>query len=198
MKALIACLFILMASILSHVAIACICLGQEWNVGLVQKNILHSDLVFVGEVVETEENRYSFKVVEAFKGAVQGDTVHGAATGSCSMVPYIDGLWVIYSSADKNGLIDLDICSLSRSLTTFSPVPPYPDSAITESLYKRIRGKELPIAMRDWMNEYSILIGLKEVQPADRGEKKEGKNIFFTYAALGLALVALVVALLKK
>ncbi|MHA6247274.1 hypothetical protein ACXYMU_05000 [Pontibacter sp. CAU 1760] len=164
MRGVIKCLILILPLICSYNALACICSSSEWNIERVYDNIKQSDLIFIGDVISENGNSYAFRVVEVFKGEIKADTVFGEAREGCSMTPYIDGLWVIYTDVDEKGIIDFDVCSLSRSLTTFSPLPPYPDSAITESLYTSIRGKSLPLAMRDWVNEYTLLLNLKDAK----------------------------------
>jgi hypothetical protein len=208
MKTLLKLLIIVGAVLSGYNSYACICgrEAREWSIETVKLNIDRSDLIFIGNLVNTEGNKYSFEVVEVFKGEIASDTIHGEALDGCSITPYIDGLWVIYTHMDERGMFDLTFCNLSRSLITLSPgLPPPGIEKAGEKYNTSWSGKELPVALQDWMQEYAMLVSLKKEQVESESQEKtvvEENNVsssgLLTYVAIVLALVALLVALLKK
>ena len=83
----------------------------------------HSDLVFVGKLIESKRDSvspfyphyYSFQIKEVFKGAVMKDTIFGKSFTSCSHFPADTGQWIIYANIMDSGYIDISSCGASRS-----------------------------------------------------------------------------------
>lgn len=196
MRTIFKFLLIVGAMLSWHATVACICghEAKDWSIKTVNLNIKNNNLIFIGEVIKAEGESYSFKVIDVFKGSIASDTIYGqgGGIGSCSMIPNVEGLWVVYTNADEKGVIDLTFCNLSRSLTTLSP-----------GLIKT--DKELSVALREWAQEYAMLASLKKKQPVTVSleevtteEKNASNSGLLIYVAIALALAALFVALLKK
>lgn len=79
----------------------------------------HSDLVFQGELIhiDTLEDTYTFKVIEVYKGRIERKEIKGKYFNSCSLSPEEKTTWIVYSDLQENGMIDISICSASRSKT---------------------------------------------------------------------------------
>jgi len=79
-------------------------------------SIRESPLIFVGDILTSDEKKrtYEIKVVEVFKGESKTKTIKGKLLTSCSGLAD-KGRWIIYATTYKNGVIDFDICGLSRS-----------------------------------------------------------------------------------
>lgn len=124
--------FIFIITIYSTETMGCECElhWANWNEKYVYENI-ESDLVFIGNLVETSsEEHYYFEVVEVFKGDVNVcDTIEGSSYDSCSGWPHPKrkGLWIFYGNYyqyeyDEKIIsgIDYITCGLTRSL--FFPI----------------------------------------------------------------------------
>jgi hypothetical protein len=186
-------------------------LFQKWSVERVYREVEESDIVFIGNRItynrkDNFEEEFSFRVVDPIKGNIAlGDTVFGTTPHGCSGSPHVEGLWVVYATVEEDGLISYDNedCSLSRSLSVPYLAPFKLDSVTSYATYTKVieerRTEELPLFLLNWQNEYVILQSLRiQEQPTeDSGNSQEGSRIL-SYIAVGLALVALVVALLIK
>ncbi|HEY4651631.1 MAG TPA: hypothetical protein VIG72_09460 [Pontibacter sp.] len=194
-------------ALFSHSSFACNCvpfIGENWKAEKVYKNIETSGLVFIGDVISHNDSTYSIKVLDLIKGEAGTDTLSGYnyPTSSCSK-SVTEGLWIIYTSLDESGRIpEIDGCSISRNLSNpeFSYVPPLPgkhlDSLQLEELKETQAQEQLPLHLKSWMNEYAILAAYRN--QANDSEKEESGNKTLTYVALGLAVIALLLGLLKK
>lgn len=84
---------------------------QAWK-----SNYEYSDLVFVGQVKEVnEDGSYSFEVIETFKGETSSTLLSGEIFNTCSTGPdLVDALWIVYAETTDDGQLDISMCSLSR------------------------------------------------------------------------------------
>jgi hypothetical protein len=194
-------LILLMIQLYSYRSFACECLLKGWSVEMVDVDIKHSDLVFIGNRISYSREYptigdYSLKVTEVFKGNIkEGDTINGKAFSGCSTGPYVEGLWIVYATQEEGGLIDMDGCGLSRSL--HEPEVPLPAPTNFDEELKKKQTAALPAFLRDWHNEYILLQNYKSRTLATESEGKEDSTTL-VYIAIGLALAALVVSLWKK
>ncbi len=96
------------------------------------------DLVFLGELIESGEEEYSFLVLEIFKGKPEKKTLKGKYFDSCCMLPRDPGRWIVYADLEENGFLNITFCLPSRSeinpvcigcyTPPYLPSPEYPDS----------------------------------------------------------------------
>lgn len=195
------------AVLFSHYCLACECppfLGENWKADRVYQILGGSSFVFIGDVISHNDSTYTIKVLDVIKGEAETDTLTGYNHLSNSCSKYVTkGMWVIYTRLDDSGRIPvIDGCSISRSLSNpeFSFVPPLPgkhlDSLQLEELTETQKQEQLPLHLTSWMNEYAILAAYKNKSQVS--EKGESSISVLTYVAIGLALIALLVALLKK
>lgn len=200
-------IFVFGATLFGHSSFACDCVpftGKNWKAERVYKTIEASSLVFIGEVVNHDDSTYSIKVLDLIKGETGTDTLIGYnyPTSSCSK-SITEGLWIMYTNLDEVGRIpEIDGCSISRSLSNpdFTYVPPLPgiylDSLQLDKLIETQAQEQLPLHLKSWMYEYTILAAHRN--QAKTSEKEESRNNALTYIALGLAIIALLVGLLKN
>ncbi|MCX2741400.1 hypothetical protein [Pontibacter anaerobius] len=199
---------VVVVSLFSHNSFACECipyLGDNWKAERVYKNIAANSLVFIGDVLSHNDSTYTIKVLDVIKGEAVADTIFGYNHLTSSCTKYVtEGMWVIYTKLDKEGRIpEIDGCSISRNLSNpeFSYVPPLPgehlDSLQLEELVESQEQEQLPLHLKSWMNEYAILAAYRNQAKASETEEESGNNLL-SYVALGVALIALLVALLKK
>ncbi|MBB6610946.1 hypothetical protein H7F15_07855 [Pontibacter sp. Tf4] len=199
-------LLLTVALLLSIAAHACDCApldGENWKPITVQKHLGKADLIFIGEVISSEGDQFAMKALDIFKGEIKGDTVYGEMTNTCTYAPE-DGLWIVYAAVGGNGKIELDMCSLTRSLTGLGanppPPPPMPGENISEEEQeeraKAHYPKTLPLHLKNWINEYALLVGYRN-SIAEPEPEVDQKN-YINYAALLISLLALIITLLKK
>ncbi|MER2995915.1 hypothetical protein [Pontibacter populi] len=198
------CLILLVLLCCSHNSYACDCPTRKWSVKSVHNAIEYSDIIFIGERVintrdENFEEKYSFKIIEAIKGNIKaGEIIHGKTHNSCSGSPNTKGLWIIYATLEDDGLIDYAYtgCGASRSLSgPYVPVPaPHLDNY---EYYKEQTAKLYPEYLKEWQNEYILLQSFKN-QHAEAAIGNKLNNRFLTYIAIITAIIALVIAILKK
>ncbi len=76
-----------------------------------------SDIVFLGKLIKSDSTtgKYSFQILELFKGNNQTDTINGAPNSSCSMHISDEGRWIVYASKNEKGEIYINQCGASRS-----------------------------------------------------------------------------------
>lgn len=77
----------------------------------------HSDIVFLGELVDFDTTDYSFtfKILEQFKGISKATLIKGKWHNTCSMFPTDRSKWIIYANIQDGGMIDISQCLASRS-----------------------------------------------------------------------------------
>ena len=215
-------ILLLIGAVLSfHLLHANSCPGQkwsDWDVETVQREIRNSDVIFLGEVIASDGYNYSMRIIDVFKGNIASDTVHSTYRDKCYLPPS-EGIWIVYSKFDdtKQVLQLRDMSSLSRSvshpLSNNLPLllpPPSPsirsDSAAmvkyNEEQEKFIKTQEmemLPVFLKNWMSEYAMLTAYKRSNSSHITAQSTDKELDITsFVALGLALIALVIAILKK
>ncbi|WP_347158289.1 hypothetical protein [Pontibacter chitinilyticus] len=200
------------------------CPGQKWatwSIAIVQEEIRKNELIFLGEVLTSDGFNYSMRVIDVFKGEILSDTVYGSYKHKCYLPP-TEGIWVVYSKFEKTekGLRLLDMSSLSRSLShplsNNIPFLPNPSELIAaratmnDSAYKQVvkvmfeeveaeeERKMLPVFLKNWMNEYAMLTANRRVYSSRPESLADKAHNITSYVALGVALIALVIALLKK
>ncbi|OKL41591.1 hypothetical protein [Pontibacter flavimaris] len=201
------------------------CPGQKWatwSVPIVQEEIRKNEVIFLGEVLTSDGFNYSMRVIDVFKGEILSDTVYGSYKHKCYFPP-LEGIWVVYSKFEstEKGLRLLGMSSLSRSLShplsNNIPLLPNPSEVIAaraaikdDSVYKQVvnvmveeveaeeERKMLPVFLKNWMNEYAMLIAYRRGYSSRPESLPDKVQNITSYVALGLALVALVIALLKK
>lgn len=201
--ALVSCLYFAVQP-----AFACDCSPiylSRWKAERVREYVNNSELVFIGEAFTGENAKYGIKVLDVFKGDITPGTVlYGVSQSSCSQSAG-EGIWIVYTSVLPDGLIDLELCSLTRSITDpylFTPPPlPPPELGINyDSLMDEVndhRQEELGVFLKNWSAEYAMLVAYRNNSAKSIAEQ-EDKSGYLTYIAVGLALIALIVALLRK
>jgi hypothetical protein len=191
----------------SQYSFACDCpyiFGEKWEAKRVTDGIKKSEAVFIGEVVAYDDSTYKMKVLDVFKGKIEADTLVGYNKNSDCTNIITQGMWIIYTNLDGNKRIpEVSLCSLSRSLSepllNFPPPPPRQqlDSLALSEREKVYEREVMNLHLKNWINEYAILNAYKNQNMASELREGSGNN-FLTYAAIAVALLALIVAVLKK
>jgi hypothetical protein len=88
----------------------------------------YSDLVFTGELLESdyENNTFSFVIFEIFKGDYNRDTIWGIVESNCSYFPNNKGIFIVYANKLNDTTIEVSSCLNSISLQRPERVLPPP------------------------------------------------------------------------
>ncbi|WP_139361990.1 hypothetical protein [Hymenobacter sp. CRA2] len=190
-----------------YYAHACECLpprGDKWSLQQVRTELERSSYVFIGEVISASRGSYQVRVVELFKGAIKSDTLTGLNEHmtSCGLT-VTPGLWIFYAGLNDEGYImPLDLCSLSGSLTEpgFILIPPppgvKPDSADQEAYIEEQLRQQLPLYLKNWLNEYALLNAYRNEHFPNT--QSSSASTLPAYAALGLSMLALALVLRRQ
>ncbi|RAI94004.1 hypothetical protein [Algoriphagus yeomjeoni] len=110
----------------------CDCYFQEDLASAQKLNYEESDLIFLGKIVErNDDGSFKFEVLETLKGEEVGFVI-GSLTNSCTIFPdENEEFWLVYTnSPNSDEFITMSQCGLSRSfkfpylLKFTSPPPP--------------------------------------------------------------------------
>lgn len=152
-------------------SIACDCKSVSTLESLRKKSFELSDIVFLGELISTNDTVYTLKIIEIFKGSHRSDSISGKEYTSCSLFPLEKGKWIIYGNySEESNFIDIESCLVSRSRTWplsaactgcyQIPPPPKPGVVPTESdklKEESARNEILRKARADWDEEIELL-----------------------------------------
>lgn len=138
-------LLIYLFSFQLSISFACDCKSIEDLKKTQKESYNTSQLIFIGELVDSNKNNsYQFKVIEILKGNVNDSIIFGQYQSSCSDIPNrIGEIWLVYTNPNKDGIIDIDMCGLSRSFdqpflknkeASIYPPPNFTDSDATMAL----------------------------------------------------------------
>jgi hypothetical protein len=87
-----------------------------------------ADIVFYGERIhlDTINETYIFKIYELYKGDYKRDTIWGRFENGCSILPYDDGLWIVYANRLNDTTINMSMCGTSIPLKRAEGLVPPP------------------------------------------------------------------------
>lgn len=141
---------------------ACDCVVHELNDQMRKEAFEYFDLVFLGEVIDRKlDGRFTFRIIEIFKGDRNLTEIEGELFSSCSFTPNEgEGRWIVYGNM-IDGKIDLSQCGLTRSYenphrimsSTYPPPPLKANELEYKNHVKRIREQ----ARNDWQEELTML-----------------------------------------
>ncbi|WP_281232641.1 hypothetical protein [Flavobacterium gelatinilyticum] len=164
---------------------ACDCKQPEKKT-LVEDGIRKAEIIFYGDVIEIDSTAgtYTFKIIELFKGKPHSQFIKGKYKGSCSVIPQIKQLWIVYANFKDDKTIDISICSPSRGFIprdSFYPPPPPKTTHNTtnkqlQTLFEQVF--ELQIEknnLSDWIYQLEKLRIYKASQNKISEEKTETK-----------------------
>ncbi len=161
---------IIIGIILPVKSIACMCDYSKKHGELLSEELNNSEIVFIGIVTETDENRFTFKIEELLIGTVKDSLIHGIDIGmGCSTTPKnISERWIVYSNVSE-GLISLGICGLSRSFEN-----PYYPSIYSIPPPPKKNSREIDVYINEANFKIKALIELK--QEIDFLKRMKGQN----------------------
>jgi len=176
---------------------------------LVYSGLLNSKIVFLGELLSSDEinGTFKFKILELFKGQSRKDIIQGKISNNCSLFPITRGLWLVYADYNQDSTIGLSICAesipLNKAEGQYAPPPPLPPHNQKSDYDKTIYSlkdeiyslKQRTEGLSHWYNDLYILREYKKAH-MDLSEKKDIKNIFI--ASLIILNILLIAILLFK
>jgi len=153
---------------------SCDCKNISSTDSLREKSYRHSDIVFVGKLIESERESinpyspriYSFQIEEVLKGTFLNDTIFGKEFTSCSHFPQDIGRWIVYANVMDSGFIDINGCGATRSFLeplcwncpNARPRAPIPNSSKEELVdFEKDWQYRKMIARKEWEAEILIL-----------------------------------------
>jgi hypothetical protein len=106
---------------------SCDCKGVKRD-SAVSVGLRYADIIFYGERLkfDTITDTYSFKIYELFKGDYKKDTIWGRRENGCSMLPYYNGLWIVYANRLDDTTINMSMCGPSIALMRAEGLVPPP------------------------------------------------------------------------
>lgn len=119
-------IFIIVLGISKCLACKCYEYTLDENIKI---GIEKADLIFYGELtdLDTLNNKYTFKIVEFFKGNHQFKTITFAAKSNCDFYFNEKGLCIIYGNFNKDKTaLYVSVCSPSQSMNFGPGFPPLP------------------------------------------------------------------------
>lgn len=127
----------------------------------------NSELVFLGELIESDTSDYSytFQIIEVFKGETKTKLIKGKYFDSCSQFPLDKSKWIIYADYREAEYINISQCLASRSeinpicvgcYTLPPPLSPYATQFEIAESNNKIKDL-LDRAKNDWNIEIELL-----------------------------------------
>ena len=102
----------------------------------------------------------SFKVIDFFKGKVNGKYIEGKTNSNCSILPKKGDLWIVYTEINNDSYIDLSICSPSQSfeygLGFAIPPPPRPKLIDDKNILALEIGLNLLLALLEGLSAETL------------------------------------------
>jgi hypothetical protein len=174
--------------------------GHYFPDSAVSVGLRNADIVFYGELINFDTNnlKYSFRIIELFKGEYKKDTIWGVGSkNSLWLSPNVKGLWIIYANElkryanpnyseynkrkmSKEPSICIDICSPSVSLSRAegtAPLWPINENDINSLKQQVIRFEKRSEGISNW---FLYLERLRQYKKSNMVERKgyETKDIF--------------------
>lgn len=179
---------------------ACDCQKPSRRDTSVVYGLQNYNLIFLGEIIESNHNTYSIKILELYKGSVESETIYGGTRDNCSVIP-AKGLCIVFANRDKNSFLDIRLCSPSLSLNTENELPDLPLTDEKQLDWENAKANFRMNRIEDW-NYCLIKLGLFKKAQTETNMLSELKYIrIMIYVFMGiftLALVTLFITFQKK
>lgn len=181
---------------------ACSCLSKsEKNWLTITKSQLgtYSDII-LGEVVSSDNDIYSIVVLDTFRGNAEVyDTVTIEVNKYC-WVEFEPGLGVFYGELNKEGIIEVSECSISRNLSFLSGA--YPSLELESAIGKPVdlekeELKRQSLLLKNWILEYALLNAYRNSHPKQPQPQTPNKD-YLSYLAVALSIIAVLAVFVRK
>ena len=100
-----------------NISNACECPLPKSLESVQKREFENSDCILIGEVLEfdLENDTFKVKVIESFNGDENGKIYTGIYNRYCEPIIDKKGKWLIYGNTNKEGLLEISLCGLTRS-----------------------------------------------------------------------------------
>lgn len=192
-------LLVFFFTVLPLSAECCICNQKSF-----EESYTKSDVIFLGSIINSDEDTFSMKVYEYFKGNVS-DTIYGILDGSCTVIPNKNENWLIYGNM-LDGKLLVPMCYSSRSFSN----PMNPDGYFISPPTKGMSNSEFFIYENNAMGielselQYEIYtLRYRRLISEIQTEKhlpfsKQNKSLIFVLIALVLISISLNIFVIVK
>ncbi|MCW2120238.1 hypothetical protein [Flavobacterium sp. 7A] len=103
--------------LISSKSLACDCKIPNSLKEIQNREFTESKYIFIGEIlkINSKKNTFEIKVIESFKGVLNGKIYRGINNQWCGPVIDKSGKWLIYANRKSDNLIQIRTCGLTRS-----------------------------------------------------------------------------------
>ncbi|WP_269242760.1 hypothetical protein [Flavobacterium limnophilum] len=111
-------LFILVIFFWANQSFSCDCPPHNRET-MVSEGLKDAEIVFYGELIkiDTISGKYSFKIIELFKGNYNSSIINGKALNdNCEIFPFKKDLWIVYANFNKDNTIHMNYCLPSQTI----------------------------------------------------------------------------------
>ena len=103
--------------LISSKSLACDCKISKNLKDIQKREFTESKYIFIGEILKIDSKKHTFeiKVIESFKGVLNGKVYRGIYNQSCGPIIDKSGKWLIYANRKSDNLIQIRACGITRS-----------------------------------------------------------------------------------
>jgi hypothetical protein len=197
---------ILLGLFLCNIGFACDCAIFKRD-SAVKVGLQYSDIIFYGDLISTDtiNMTYKFKILELYKGNFTKDTIAGCVKTSCSIMPMINGLWIVYANLNEDSTIRISMCGPSVPLQkTEGLVPPPPPPVLIGHYDKTIE----PLKVKIHILEQRVkglsywIYDLEKLRTYKREHTIVNKAVnyksYLIFLLIGLNLALILIILIKR
>jgi hypothetical protein len=151
--------------LISSKSLACDCKIPKSLKEIQNREFTESKYIFIGEIlkIDSKKNTFEIKVIESFKGVLNGKVYRGIYSQWCGPIIDKSGKWLIYANRKSDNLIQIRTCGITRSLKnpenniSATRVPDPPPLKQTKSQNMKVQTNWKLIAKSDLENEIAEL-----------------------------------------
>jgi hypothetical protein len=183
---------------------------------LVKTGLKH-EIVFYGEVIEVDsiKKKYTFRIIELFKGKYNSQFITQKYSGNCSKIPSLKQLWIVYADFNEDKTIEVSGCSPSTGFKPYGSdsIPPPPKIKTAQKTDDQIKSLFFYVwdlkfenrNLQDWIYQLEKLRAYKKSQKeiSDKEIKATKLETYSQYIIISLIVnivlfLSLLFVILKK
>ncbi len=178
---------------------------------------LKYEIAFYGEVIKVDSIKglYTFRIIELYKGKYNSQFITQKYTGTCSNIPSLKQLWIVYANFNDDKTIEVSGCSPSTGFRPYGSdsMPSPPDIKISQKIDDQIKSLSFYIwdlkfenrNLQDWIYQLEKLRTYKKTQKEISDKEKTATKLesYSVYIIISLIvnivlLASLIFVILKK